>query len=265
MSSPDPAPMPRGINPAEFAHIAATEQSFWWFRGMDRMLWQFLDASQPEFDGRAACEVGCGTGWVSEGFRKRYPGTPLLSTDLEAEGLHYARARGLHRLTLADIRELPLASSTFGLLLALDVIAHLEAGQERDAFAEFGRVLAPGGILLLRASAFRWLRSLHSEFVCERQRYTLGQIEPLLRANGLELVRSSYANTLLLPIALAKFRLWEPLMGGKPESGLQSVNPLLNTTLEQFLRLEAAWLRLGGRLPVGQSLWVVARKQRGAA
>jgi SAM-dependent methyltransferase len=262
MSSPNPVRMPRGINPAEFAHIAAVEQSFWWFRGMDRMLWQFLDDCKPAFIGRTACEVGCGTGWISEGFTQRYPNTPLLSTDLELEGLSYARARGLQRLALADIRELPLPASSFGLVLALDVIAHLEAGEERRAFAEFGRVLEPGGILLLRASAFRWLRSRHSEFVCERQRYTLSQLKPLLRDNGLELVRSTYANTLLLPVAAAKFRIWEPLVRARPQSGLQSVNPLANTVLEQFLRLEAAWLRLGGHLPVGQSLWVIARKRR---
>lgn len=261
MSQPRPEAPPPGINPAEFAHIAATEQSFWWFRGMDRMLWRFLAENEPQFRRLPVCEVGCGTGWVSGQFRERYPDTPLLSIDLEAEGLRYARARGLDRLTQADIRALPLASGAFGLLMALDVIAHLEPGQERDAFREFSRVLAPGGILLLRASAFSWLRSRHSAFVCERQRYTLGQLRQLLEANGLELLRSTYANTFLLPIAFLKFRLWEPLTQAKPASGLQAVHPLLNTVLEQFLRAEAAWLRRGGSFPLGQSLWLVARKR----
>ncbi|MCW5962977.1 MAG: class I SAM-dependent methyltransferase, partial [Bryobacterales bacterium] len=172
MSSPRPGQAPAGINPAEFAHIAATEESFWWFQGMDRMLWDLLCSQATVFRGRAVCEVGCGTGWVSAQFRARYPECPITSLDLELAGLSYARRRELDHLVLGDIRRLPLASASFRLLMALDVIAHLGRGEERLALEEFARVLAPGGLLLLRASAFHWLRSRHSEFVHERQRYT---------------------------------------------------------------------------------------------
>lgn len=250
-----------GINPAEFAHIAATEETFWWFRGMDRMLWDFLLPLEHVFQDGAACEVGCGTGWVSAQFRERYPRCSLASLDLETEGLRYAQQRGLKRLVLGDMRELPFPAGTFRLLLALDVIAHLDKGEERSAIGEFARLLEPGGILLLRASAFRWLRSRHSQFVHERQRYTRGILEPVLAAHGLELIRSTYANSLLLPVALFKFRIWEPLSAAQPQSGLQPVHPLLNGVLERVLRAEAAWLRKGGSFPVGQSLWILARKR----
>lgn len=253
--------MPTGINPAEFAHIAATEESFWWFRGMDRMLWDLLAGHEQTFANGNACEVGCGTGWVSSQFRERFPQCALSSLDLETEGLRYARQRGLRDLIQADIRHLPVARGQIQLLLSLDVIAHLTPGQEGEGIAEFSRALAPGGILLLRASAFDWLRSRHSAFVHERQRYTKRKLLPLLAEHGLEVLRASYANTLLLPVALLKFRVWEPLTNAQPESGLQRIHPVLNGALELCLRMEAAWLRMGGSLPVGQSLWLVARKR----
>ncbi len=260
MSGGLPAPGPVGINPAEFKHIAATEESFWWFRGMDKMLWNFLAQNRASFDEAPVCEVGCGTGWVSAQFHRRYPRCPLSSLDLEAEGLRYASRRGLKQLVLGDIRSLPWASNAFRLLLAMDVIAHLAPGEEQTAMVEFARVLQPGGLLVMRVSAFDWLRSRHSAFVHERQRYTRAKLAPALSAAGLNVVRSSYANTLLLPVAVFKFRVWEPLTASQPESGLQAVHPLLNWTLERFLSLEAAWLNQGGSFPVGQSLWLIARK-----
>jgi SAM-dependent methyltransferase len=248
------------MNPAEFANIAATEEGFWWFRGMNRMLWDFLDASLPVSAEGRALEVGCGTGYVSAAFAKRYPGLKVVSLDLAPEGLRYAQQRGLRGLTQGDIRSLPYASGSFDVLMVLDVIAHLEPGEEEQTLSEFARVLAPGGLLILRASAFRWLRSRHSQFVNERQRYTAGGLLPVVRGAGFSLLRHTYANTFLLPVALFKFRIWEPLTNATPESGLQPVSTPLNDALEGVLRAEAALLRAGGRLPVGQSLWVIARK-----
>lgn len=249
------------MNPAEFANIAATEEGFWWFRGMNRMLWDFLAASMPVSAQGRALEVGCGTGYVSAEFAKRYPGLKLVSLDLAPEGLRYAQQRGLRGLTQGDIRSLPYASGSFEVLLVLDVITHLEAEETEQAFREFARVLAPGGLLLLRTSAFPWLRSRHSQFVNERQRHTAGGLLPVVRGAGFSLLRHTYANTFLLPVALFKFRVWEPLTKATPQSGLQPVPTPLNDALEGVLRAEAALLRAGLRLPIGQSLWVMARKR----
>ena len=45
------------------------------------------------------------------------------------------------------------------------------------------------------------------------------------------MLRCSYANSLLMPVALAKFRLWEPLMRKAPASGVQPVAPWLDRIL----------------------------------
>ncbi|MDZ7639807.1 MAG: methyltransferase domain-containing protein [Bryobacterales bacterium] len=253
-----------GMNPSEFANIAATEDAFWWFQGMNRMLWSFLDAHLKAQTNGRALEVGCGTGWVSEQFGMRYPRWQIASMDLAPEGLRYARGRGLRALAQGDIRHLPYASQTFDALLALDVIAHLEGEEVGGALEEFARVLRPGGLLLLRASAFDLLRSRHSIFVHERTRVRRNSFLPTLERSGFEPIRHTYANSLLLPVALLKFRVWEPLTNSVPQSGLQRVPPLLNATLRQFLFAEAAWIRRGGSFPVGQSLWVLANNAESA-
>jgi hypothetical protein len=74
-------------------------------------------------------------------------------------------------------------------------------------------------------------------------------------------LRCTYLNSLLLPVAFTKFRVWEPFTRQKPASGVQVPGRLLNSVLEVPLRLESAWLGAGFNLPLGQSLLAVARKR----
>jgi hypothetical protein len=71
---------------------------------------------------------------------------------------------------------------------------------------------------------------------------------------SVRVLRCSYANSLLLPVALAKFRLWEPLLRMPPASGVEPVPGWLDRLLYAPLALEAALLRAGIDLPLGQSL-----------
>ena len=70
----------------------------------------------------------------------------------------------------------------------------------------------------------------------------------------------AYANTLLLPVALAKFRIWEPLIGEEPASGVEPVAPWLDRLLGAPLAAEAALIGAGVNLPMGQSVVVVAER-----
>jgi SAM-dependent methyltransferase len=251
--------MSGGMNPAEFANIAQTEETLWWYRGMERILYRFL---APVVRGRAIDEVleaGCGTGHMSRALSQRYRWrmTPM---DLSEVGLYHAAAMGLDRLTQADIRNLPFRDAAFDAVMSLDVIAHLEPEETPATFAEFARVLRPGGVIILRASALQVLHSRHSMFVNERQRMTARQIREACASAGLQVLRLTYLNSLLLPIAFAKFRIWEPLTAAPPSSGVAPVAPWLNRLLEQPLRLEASMVGAGINLPIGQSLLLAAER-----
>jgi hypothetical protein len=61
-------------------------------------------------------------------------------------------------------------------------------------------------------------------------------------------------------VALAKFRIWEPLMRVPATSGVTPVAPWLDHTLYAPLALEAAWIGAGHDLPAGQSLILIGEK-----
>jgi hypothetical protein len=72
--------------------------------------------------------------------------------------------------------------------------------------------------------------------------------------------RCTYANSLLMPVALAKFRIWEPLTHQVPASGVEPVGPLLDRLLGAPLQVEAACIGAGLNFPLGQSLVLIGNK-----
>ncbi|HUQ90533.1 MAG TPA: class I SAM-dependent methyltransferase [Bryobacteraceae bacterium] len=245
------------MNPAEFANIAALEEHFWWFRGMRRILFHLLDPLADR--GGLVLEAGCGTGHLSRMLEQRY-GWRMVPVDLAREGLDYGRGLGVTRMVQADIAALPFRSDAFDAVLSMDVIVHFPRGSEQQAFSELTRVLKPGGLMVVRVSALDILRSRHSDFARERQRFTRPRLLEQARRNGLRVMRCTFANSLLMPVALAKFRLYEPFLKGPLESGVRPVAGWLDRLLHQALAMEAAWLGRGRDLPFGQSLILIAGK-----
>lgn len=250
------------MNPAEFANIANSEEHFWWYRGMREIMFSLLDPIARERKLRDVLEAGCGTGHFSKVLRERY-GWRLYPSDLGMEGLAYARRYGLDQLAQADICALPFRGEAFDAVVSMDVIVHLSRGQEGRPIAEFQRVLRPGGLLIARVSALDMLRSRHSQFAHERQRFTRPRLVKLLCDHHFKVLRCTYANSLLLPVAFVKFRIWEPLTEAEPASGVTPVAGWLDRALSLPLSLESRWIGRGGNLPLGQSLIIIAEKAPG--
>lgn len=248
------------MNPAEFGNILRCEREMWWFRGMERIFFRFARPHLPSRPMGRVLEAGCGTGAMSQAMIREC-NCPMYPADLSRDGLAAAQSMGLERLTQANLLALPFASGVFDAVMSLDVIAHLTRGEDVQAFREFHRVLRPGGLLLLRTSALSILRSRHSEFVGERQRYTASRLKELCGRAGFSISRLTYLNSLLLPVALFKFRIWEPLTNAAPASGVTMPSPWLNAALELPLRIEEQVIGRGVNLPAGQSLLLAAVKR----
>ena len=248
------------MNPAEFANIARAERDFWWYRGMRAILFRMMD---PHVAGRTlsrVLEAGCGTGYLSH-ILQNGRGWPVVPMDISAEGLRFARRMNVDRALQGDITRLPFADGTFDLVLSMDVLAHVPKPLEVDAVHEMARTLCRGGLLVIRTSALDLLRSRHSDFVHESQRFTKRRLVDLAATSGIRVIRCTYANALLLPLALVKFRIWEFLRRAPAGSGLEPGPGWLDGTLGAALSAEAAWIGSGRGFPLGQSLLLIGEKQ----
>jgi ubiquinone/menaquinone biosynthesis C-methylase UbiE len=247
------------MTPEELNNIYAAEQEFWWYAGMRAITGAVL---KPVLAGRGGTglDAGCGTGYNALALENEH-GLRMYGVDLAPLAIEYCHKRHFTRALAASITALPFGDGTFDLVTSFDVLSHLPPGEEERALAEFTRVLRPGGWLILRVPAFRALRSRHSEFIAEHQRFRAGGLVQRISKQPLRAVRWTYANSFLSPVALVIFRVVEPLLRAQPHSGVETMPPAwLNRLLTRVLLCEAAMIRCGFRFAFGQSLLVVAQK-----
>ena len=249
----------------DYEYLYELEDHFWWFSGMRTIAGAVLDQYCRANCDRRILDAGCGTGsnllWL-----QRYAGEgQIYGIDLSFQAVQMSRQRGPKHLSQASITDLPFDDSSFDLVTSFDVLVQLPApGADIKAIREMYRVLRPGGIGFVRAAAFEWLRSGHDKALATHKRYRLSELSSRLERNGFVVLRTTYANSLLLP-AVA-FRRLVLKRAGLADSG-SDVKPLppwlgpLNTMMRLILQVEAAWLQMMPlNLPAGVSAICVVRK-----
>jgi SAM-dependent methyltransferase len=235
--------------------LAAVEERHWWYRGMRRTALEILRRDGPVGD---VLDAGCGTGgWLARLAATSGAGA-VVGLDLHPFAVARTAGRGLP-VARGSVTALPFAAGSFDTVTSIDVLYHLAVASDREALSEFRRVLRAGGRLLLQLPALDRLRSRHDAEVATRERYTAGRLRARLVEAGFEVLRLSYANSLLLPVALAH-RLSERWRPPGPAADLALPSPAVNRAAEAALSLERRWLAHAD-LPLGLSVLALARRR----
>jgi SAM-dependent methyltransferase len=230
------------------------EDRHWWYRGRREVLERVI-ADLPLPAGARILDAGCGSGRNMVELARH--GT-VTGVELSATSARLARARDAGEVIEGSVMQMPFADGRFDLAASLDVIEHLQ--DDFAALAELRRVVAPGGYLLVTAPAYPWLWSGHDEINHHYRRYTRRSLLGVARRSRWECVRTTYFNSLLLPVAIV-LRVLDRLSTTTTESSLDLWVPPrpLNWLLEQPLELEAGVIAGGRRIPAGLSVLAVFR------
>ena len=248
----------------DYEYLYALEENFWWFAGMREVTAALLDSYCSENTDRTILDAGCGTGSNLTWLHRYKAQGAIFGVDLSSDALRFCRARGRSLLARASVSELPFKADHFDLVMSFDVLPQLSEPDSTSAINEMFRVLAPGGIAFVRTAAYGWMRSGHDEALGTQRRYNLEVLQNLLAGAGFNLLRATYANSILLPIAVVRRLILKPT--GLADSG-SDVKPLarglrwLNGSLRSVLNAEAYLLRSARiRLPFGLSAICIAQK-----
>jgi SAM-dependent methyltransferase len=232
------------------------EDRHWWYRGRRTVIDRVLDGlGLPGPAATRILDAGCGSGRNMVELARR--GT-VTGIELSATSVCLARERGVGEVIEGSVLEMPFADDSFELAVSLDVVEHLE--DDAAALRELRRVVAPGGALVVTVPAYQWLWSGHDVINHHHRRYTRRSLQSVAEGAGWRQERTTYFNSLLLPVAIL-LRVLDRINTRTTESSLDLWVPPapVNWLLERPLELEAGAIARGGRIPAGLSLLSVFR------
>ena len=237
-----------------YAADAELEADHWWFVGR-RQLFGDLIQSLHLADRSAVADVGTSVGGnlrllADIGF------SDVRGVDASPVAVEYCTKRGFDRVTQGDVCDLPMPDRNLDLVLATDVVEHVE--DDAAAMREIYRVLKPGGYALITVPAFRILWGHQDELSHHKRRYQGKAVLSLCEQAGLSPVRAFYFNYLLfLPILLARRLIM--LSGCKPMPENRLNFPALNRILSMVFALDISTAPFI-RPPFGVSFLVLAQR-----
>ncbi len=247
-----------GVQTDEYLRLAEVEDRHWYFRSLHAHARRELQARLRGDTAASVLDAGCGTGGFIRRVAPALPRWTWSGVDFMPLACRLAQSR----LPNAVIREgsitaLPFADASFDAVTALDVVSQVQFPQEtRLAFAEFGRVLRPGGVLVLNVAAYPWLWSYHDEACQTRHRFASRELVDLAESAGLNVELLTHWNALTFPLIVARRKVFLRAEG----SDVRLLPSAIDRVLGAVMKVEHTWLSGGGRWAWGSSLLLVASR-----
>jgi len=207
-------------------------------------------------------DAGCGWGVTLAALEQHY--AHVVGMDISPRVLEMLdRERPGRRLVQADLtRHLPDGLETFDVVLALDVIEHID--NDRAAVERLGQLTSPGGVVIVSVPALPEMFSAFDRIQGHRRRYLPETLRQAFVETGLDVERTFWWGAWLVPTLRRQRR--RPLRSEPGEAPSQTYARYLRLppwpmplVLRAAFALESG-RALDGRLTTGTSLFLVARR-----
>jgi SAM-dependent methyltransferase len=206
----------------EVRKLTELEDRHWWYRERRRLLAGYVADLTPG----TAVDVGAAGGGntrVLQGL-----GWQVAAVEYGSPGAEVCASRSIPVLR-GDATRLPLAPASLDLVVAFDVLEHIE--DDKAAAASVFESLRPGGTFVIAVPADPRLWSAHDDAVGHVRRYTRQTLGDLLGGAGFEVEPMRSWNVLLRPVVALRRR-------SSTGSDLDHLPSVVNTALYAVIAAE---------------------------
>lgn len=243
------------MDKAAYLEMDNLEATNWWFVSRRRILDSIISTLRLRTDSNII-EIGSGTGGNLEMLAKYGSVTAVEMDSLPLALSHNKNISGVQILQGFLPNNLGINSDRkFDLVCILDVLEHIE--KDHASLIAIKKLLSPNGRLLVTVPAYQWLWSSHDEYNHHKRRYTKRGLKHDLQNAGLTVLKSSYFNFFLFPIAVFA-RLSEKLTWIETKSSGVTMNSVFLNHLFRIIFTSEKLLARFSVFPYGLSIWAVA-------
>lgn len=226
----------------------------WWFLGRKKLLGSILHYINLLAE-KNILEIGCGTGPNISVLN--FTKFKVIGLDLSKYALSIVKKRFDIPLINGDLNNLPFKSNSVDIIIAMDVIEHLD--NDINGIKEIYRTLKNGGVIIISVPAFKFLWGLQDIVTGHKRRYSLKDIKLKLKNNNFFIIKSHYFNFFLFyPIFFIRRLIL--ILNLKIKSENEVNFPLLNFFLKKILLVEI-FLSKFIKFPFGVSILCLAKKK----
>lgn len=215
----------------------------WWYKGREAIVRKLIsyylknanmDSTIPQ-KGRIGLDAGCGPG-TNIALLQTFC-TNVVAADMASEAGEFVKKRFNIPFIACDVQKLPVKKNLFDIILALDIIEHLE--NPDDAITLMEESLKRDGILVVTVPAFQFLWGTHDVLMWHKRRYRIPELLKKIKKTGIEILFCSYFNFFLfVPTIIAKYAVDRIFPKSVPSAGLY--RPLvIHWFLTILIRLES--------------------------
>ena len=243
------------MNNNEYQKLYNFENFYWWHIGRGYIIQSLLSKITLKRNSRIL-DAGCGTGGNIK-ILSRFGN--VVGIDNSPEAIKFCKKRGFENVQLRDIKNTGFPSNSFDLIVALDLLEHLD--NDIETLKEFYRILKKDGYILISVPAYQFLWSEHDVAVHHKRRYSMEEIHRRLLKANFYIVKETFAITFIAPIVFI-YRIIRKVCPGfkKQKNSDYVILPVpLNNFFIFLLKTEAFLLRYIN-FPFGISIMCIAKK-----
>lgn len=252
------------MNQIEYARMYEAEDRHWWYVGLHALIITTIQRLSRKL-GRSLriYDAGCGTGRLSQ--LMAACGHNVEGCDASEEALRLCRMRGIDSMVVTDLNTIGLESEAYDVITSIDVLYHTGVVDDIAVMRRLRNGLKEDGILILNLVAHEFLRSTHDIAVHTRERYSIGTVCDRLEAAGFEVTIATYRVVFLFPLifiyrSITKFLTNKCREASEVDSDVAIPCSIVNLLLLNTVKLENYLISSGTTMPIGTSVFVVARK-----